>query len=134
MGLVRMPAANAATPMGSAPPAMRDSTRGAGLPRSTVGEAATGTGGTTVLTVGAFLRVVAVAGKARNPGPCPAAARRLDLGPPIGGRPTSGCVLRPVDPRRPAAPLRWAGPIRPPFPGALRARLPAHPRRPVGWG
>src|SRR3954454_18167482 len=45
-----MPAAKRAAPAGSAPPAMRDSTRGAGLAASTAGSTVVGTDGTTVLT------------------------------------------------------------------------------------
>src|SRR5690242_14385282 len=110
-----MPAANRAVAAGSAPPARRASTRGAGFGRSTA--AVVGTAGATVLTGGASLGggVGLRRRETRDGGPVGAARCGLDLGPPAGG------------PRGAAAsPVRWTH--RPaPAPYPRRATRPADP-------
>src|SRR5690349_15896824 len=113
-----MPAAKATVPAGSAAPASRLRTRGAGLVASAASSMA-GAVGTTVLTVACLSGIgMWERRKAMNPQGGPAALCGLDLGPPIGGPRDASVVPRTVDPPVDPASLSSSGPPRHHVPGA----------------
>src|SRR3954447_5678110 len=111
MGLVAMPATNAATPSGRTPPARRDSTRGAGFSRSTAGRVGLGT---IVVTVGSSSVVLVFGRREDSPsGPRPRCRLRARSRSAVRGTTPPRPVTRAVDPGRRRPPLPFVGPIRP---------------------
>src|SRR3954467_15547901 len=115
MGLVAMPATNAATPSGRTPPARRDSTRGAGFSRSTAGRGGGGGGvGTIVVTVGSSSVVLVLGRREDSPsGPRPRCRLRARSRAAVRGTTAPRPVTRAVAPGRRRPPLPFVGPIRP---------------------
>src|SRR3954467_7933966 len=111
MGLVAMPATNAATPSGRTPPARRDSTRGAGFSRSTAGWVGLGRIG---VTVGSSSVVLVFGRREDSPsGPRPRCRLRARSRSAVRGTTAPRPVTRAVDPGRRRPPLPFVGPIRP---------------------
>ena len=105
-----MPAAKRTAPAGSAAPARRVRTRGAGLAVSAASSMVAVVGRGDGAHGGASLASgFGDAEKARDQEGCPAALRGLDLGPPIGGRRQPPGVPRTVDPPVDPSSLSSAG-------------------------